>query len=433
MVFELMAKKMVKRKETPKIKKNNTIILQNNWYNYYAGYSDSFIIKYLKKYSKDYINPIVLDPWTGSGTTNIVSNYLYLKNVGFDINPAMIIISKAKLYDCSKLNIDNLTKLFSIDVIPKNNSCEANDYLLHWFERSTVHMIRNVEAVIQKSILSFNNIGILKTRNISQISNKTAFYYLLLFKTIKHFSKSLTKSNPSWVKTSNIESKISISEMEFISEFLGFAQQLKTQCTTINDYSSFSLGNSREMCLESEYVDIVLTSPPYCTRIDYAISTIIELSVIGYTNDEIDALRKDMIGTPKILSKDNEYDLEQFVSQKTKAILKRIKAHKAKAAESYYYKTFFQYFENMQSSISEINRVTKRGGVVMMILQDSYFKEIYINLKQCIVETFEHYGFSLVEAKAYKASNNIRSINTNSRKYKDKVKVYERIIVLRKG
>lgn len=432
-MYKLMAKKMVKKKETPKIKKNNTIILQNKWYNYYAGYSDSFIIKYLKKYSKDYINPIVLDPWTGSGTTNIVSDFLSLKNIGLDVNPVMIIISKAKLYDCSKLNIDNLTQLFSIGVNSKYNYCQPNDYLLQWFEESTVQMIRNVEAFIQKNILSFNNIGSLKNCNISQISNKIAFYYLLIFKTIKHFSKPLTKSNPSWVKTSNIESKICICEKEFIKEFLSFAKQLKTQYTTINDYSSFSLGNSKEMRLDDESIDIVLTSPPYCTRIDYAISTIIELSVIGYANDEIDALRKDMIGTPKILSKDNEYDLEQFVSQKTKAILKRIKTHKSKAAESYYYKTFFQYFENMQHSIGEISRVTKSGGTVMMILQDSYFKDVFINLKQCVVETFEHFGFILVEAKAYKASNNIRSINTNSRKYKDKVKVYERIIVLRKG
>lgn len=424
--------KVKTKKTTPKKKKDNTIILQNTWYNYYAGYSDSFIIKYLKKYSRGFSNPLILDPWAGSGTTNVVANYLGYKNIGIDINPVMIVVSKAKYYDCLSLDCEELSRVLSAEKLSYYNYTISKDYLVHWFDDDTVAMIRSFEALMQDALLSFKNRCSLNDINISEINNKTAFFYLLLFNTIKKFSKDLTKSNPTWVRTKNIKDKISIDAKRFVEEYIRCAFETKKHYIAMTNVSSFILSNSVELPLKNDCIDIVLTSPPYCTRIDYAISTILELSVMGYSEDDITNLRKLMIGTPKILSDGDQHDIASIFPPKTKYVLNRIKAHKSKAAKSYYYKTYYQYFLGMNKSIYEINRVTKHGGIVMLIVQDSYFKDVFINLKQCLVEMFEQYDFTLLEAKAFKATNNIRAINTNSRKYKDTVKVYERVIVLKK-
>lgn len=428
----MVSHNMSKRIITPKKKKDNVFIIQNTWYNYYAGYSDSFILKYLKKYSSMFIDPIVLDPWTGSGTTNIVANYLNLKNIGLDINPVMIIISKAKLYDSRDVDIDYLFNCLSVEKINKFNQFMTSDYLFNWYDDDTVEFIRKFEALLQIEILSFNKICPLILRNINLIDSKTAFYYLILFKTVKSFSKSLIGSNPTWIKTKNITNKIIIDSNDFIKEFITTAQQLKNCFVSIQNLTSFGLSDSKNTFLNDESIDIVLTSPPYCTRIDYVVLTIIELSIIGFSKKEIINLRKSMIGTTKILSDMNFDNTDCFISEKVKTILKKIKYHDSKASQCYYYKTYYQYFINMQESINEINRITKKNGIVMFIVQDSYFKDIFINLKRCLVETFSFYNFSLVEAIPFKVSNNMRYLNTNSRKYKDKVKVYEKILVFRK-
>lgn len=424
---------MSTNKTTPKVKKNNTIIQQNNWYDYYAGFSDSFSIKYLKKYSRNMSNPLVLDPWAGSGTTNLAANYLNLSSVGFDINPIMIVVSKAKLFDFKSFDIEELKRIVSEENVINNPYAQDNDYLSHWFNNDSVAIIRSIESLIQNRILLFDNISPLKARDINSINSKVAFYYLILFKTVRSFSKSLTGSNPTWVRIKELDNKLSIKLNEFIDSFVNVANSFFEHRTTLNNRADFFLNDSKNLPIEKNSVDIILTSPPYCTRIDYAVSTIIELALIGYNQNEIDELRASMIGTPKILAKGTEYLLDELCSSKAKSILTKIKKHKSKAAESYYFKTYYQYFYFMQQSIKNLSEVVKPNGIVMIVIQDSYFKDIYINLKQCIVEMFEYYGYVFLETKAFKATNNIRSINSNSRKYKDSVKVYERIIVLRKG
>src|SRR5207247_7810722 len=45
--------------------------------------------------------------------------------------------------------------------------------------------------------------------------------------------------------------------------------------------STIMLADTSTMALEDESVDLALTSPPYCTRIDYTAATRIELAVLG--------------------------------------------------------------------------------------------------------------------------------------------------------
>ena len=122
-----------------------------------------------------------------------------------------------------------------------------------------------------------------------------------------------------------------------------------------------------------------------------------------------------------------------FNSVTTNNVLKRIKEHKSKAAKSYYYKTYFQYFYGMQCSITQIDRVMKPNGIVVFVVQDSCFKSINVNLSKCVIEMFSHLGYKTIETQNYLVSNNMRYINSNSRKYKRSAKTRERVVVLRKA
>ena len=77
-----------------KQKKKSSRYPQNDWYSYYAGYSDEFVYEYLKKYAKK--NSVILDPWNGTGTTTLCCFMLGIECIGIDLNPVMNVVAGAK-------------------------------------------------------------------------------------------------------------------------------------------------------------------------------------------------------------------------------------------------------------------------------------------------------------------------------------------------
>ncbi len=65
-------------------------------YQYYAGYSDGFVEDALSRMGVTG-DELILDPWNGSGTTTSTAAANGLRAVGFDINPAAVLIGRSGL------------------------------------------------------------------------------------------------------------------------------------------------------------------------------------------------------------------------------------------------------------------------------------------------------------------------------------------------
>ena len=64
------------------------------WYRYYAGYSAGFVEQALKESAST--AKLVLDPWNGTGTTTVVAASKNVPAIGFDLNPALVVVSRAR-------------------------------------------------------------------------------------------------------------------------------------------------------------------------------------------------------------------------------------------------------------------------------------------------------------------------------------------------
>lgn len=415
---------------SPKQKKGNNKIMQSTWYNFYAGYSDIFVEKYICEYlTKE--TSVVLDPWNGSGTTTLVASYTGKKSVGIDINPVMKVVAMAKQYRITSDLIDKTTSIldnYQTNYINMKINFSENDYLTTWFTDSSVSIIRSFEKYITSNILGIANYHLLK--DDENINCKTSFYYMILFNVIKNYCNPFFGSNPTWVKVTNITEKKILTSHDFIESYKKAFILCCQNYSNLKSQAVIKTADSKHLPLEDNSIDAIITSPPYCTRIDYVISTIIELAIMGYSSKDIDTLRRKAIGTPTVAKECN--DVELTCSETCVTLLNRIRNHESKAASSYYYKTFRQYFEGMLQSIQEINRVLKPGGVAVLVVQNSYFKGILVNATKCLEEMFISMGFSKEKCLAFKASNNMRYINTKSRKYKSKTSVQEKVLILRK-
>ena len=69
-------------------------------YHYYAGFSPKFVTDIIAALNID-DSAVIMDPWNGSGTTTQVARDLGFSAIGFDINPVMVIVAKAKLINCT--------------------------------------------------------------------------------------------------------------------------------------------------------------------------------------------------------------------------------------------------------------------------------------------------------------------------------------------
>ena len=110
----------------------------DSWYRYYAGYSAGFVEQALKESAAT--AKLVLDPWNGTGTTTVVAASKNIPAIGFDVNPALVVVSRARLLGAGVwASIDPLGE----DVVAHAASVELDDDPLRfWFTQQAASSIR---------------------------------------------------------------------------------------------------------------------------------------------------------------------------------------------------------------------------------------------------------------------------------------------------
>lgn len=408
---------------------------KETWFPYYAGFSTQFAIELLTSAELDK-DTCILDPWNGAGTTTTVAADLGFKSIGFDLNPVMIIAGKAKLLSAREK--DSLLPLaMEIVAKAKNGTVEIkNDPLGMWLSTKSIETIRLLELGLKKLLVS-GEVDNTSKSSFDKLSGLAAFFYIALFRTARTSIREFISSNPTWIKRpKQTDHKVDIS-----SEFLiiNFIDQVKTMASILSYNQvkggnqpdiSISVANSESLPLKSGLIDFVLTSPPYCTRIDYTIATYIELAVLGYTNNEIRNIRERMIGTSTVPQ----------IAPSKKAIwgntcnlfLNEVFAHPSKASKTYYYKNHLQYFNSLYLSAKEIARVMKPGGNCVIVAQDSYYKEVHNNLPVIISEMMTGLGMETIQRIDFPTSVIMSNMHPGINKYRNKTKAIESVLSFRK-
>src|SRR4029077_6844029 len=144
---------------------------------------------------------MVLDPWNGSGTTTEVAAQQGFDIYGFDLNPVMVIVAKART-----LQPDVGTSLRSLfaEILLRAETIEAqlqDDPLLNWFSEDSARSIRQIEMATQIVLIDSTKYQRLGTaRSLTVVSPLAAFFYVALFRAIRSTLRAFRTSNPTWIK-----------------------------------------------------------------------------------------------------------------------------------------------------------------------------------------------------------------------------------------
>lgn len=400
---------------------------------YYAGYNSNFVNNLVSSIELP-SDSLLLDPWNGIGTTTLCANVNKFRSIGCDINPVMAIYAKATLF-----RQEDVVTLLSLrdEIIHQwlSSSIDVNlsttDPLLTWFIPKSVFELRLLEKIIIKMLLSNEHLN--SSISIHESSSIVCFFYVAIFRTIRKLTQNFKSSNPTWIKKpKSIYSRIRPAKDVIIKSFtkeceilLGIHEygghKLSSKSVDIKVKSSLNTG------ILDKSVDLILTSPPYCTRIDYAISTQIELAFIGYNDQKLRDLRNKMIGTSTIHGSDFVQRTEW--GKRVNNFLSAVYNHQSKASATYYYRSHYQYYDSMYKSIHHLSKdVLKSSGGMVMVVQDSYYKDIHNNLQDNLIEICSSLGLQLSKKVDFKSKRTMSNLNTRSMKYRRSIVPTESVL-----
>lgn len=234
-------------------------------------------------------DPLVVDVFCGSGTVNVEASLKGYRSIGVDLNPFAVLLSAAKTtkisnsYQLTKLRHDLFKKLESYEIhnefIPKFKN------LQHWFKADVIKKLSYLRYCIELE----NNIAL---RNILFII----------------FANTLMKSsNVDW-KSSRYIRVFPKEKLESHSPdvFQIFRYSFLEAENRIKKYSNLKLSDvtilrddARSLPLESNSVDIIITSPPYGEErntIPYIRWSKLFLLWLGFEDTEISQIEKTSLG-----------------------------------------------------------------------------------------------------------------------------------------
>lgn len=394
------------------------------WYEYYASFSEAFVRKTLSAIDCS-PGSVVLDPWNGAGTTTSVAHASGISAIGVDVNPVMAIIARARIGDSGATLVPS-QKDFEA---PVRSDATSGDPLAVWLTPASVELVRRFQAWIDPQLMGSR---MARQPTSESMAGPLCFRYVCLFDALRGLLKRFKSSNPTWVrvpKRRGEEMDITPTELlDAFSDSIKRLHRIRVNGSRAHRPSlSLLTASSNNLPLEPDSIDAIVTSPPYCTRLDYAVSTRIELAVLGYDWNQVQALRLAMIGTPRVAPDGPQLTLP---SSCTRA-LEAIRAHPSKASAGYYYRTYRQYFEGISQSLTELRRVLRTGGQAVFVVQDSYYKGIHVDLPVLFSDMCAAAGMSLEDRRDFKTKVTMRSIHPQHATYAPRAHPVESVLITR--
>jgi predicted SnoaL-like aldol condensation-catalyzing enzyme len=349
-----------------------------------------------------------------------------------DINPAMLPVAWARLARSDLLGrlCDRLIRARPNDFFDAEVEIGDADLLTVYFADRPASLLRSLRNhLVYASAEVAHGFDSHEMRAISGVA------FVMFAEVIREALRPMRGTNPSWF------SRPKTGQRRISADGTDIANMLRKAATAMSavadtghgqrlaqhKWPELVLGDSRQELTSLGTFDLIISSPPYCTRIDYAVATTPELLALGGLGDsEFSALRRQIIGS--VVTDKAEPSSDVSRSPTLRRTLEAIRQHHTKAASTYYARYFTKYFNDLALSLHQLVRAA-RGGHIVLVVQGSYFKEVEIDLRTIVTELMEEDGLVLSEAWKHPARSPIAGSNPRFRIYRESNVATEDILV----
>jgi hypothetical protein len=241
-----------------------------------------------------------------------------------------------------------------------------------------------------------------------------------------------SSTNPTWIvpndEATGSKQQLTKHWLELVGEM---SEQLGLEHKEKSTGSEARIADSRNLPFADASADFVLTSPPYCTRIDYVVSSSFELAALGICRNSptFAELRRAAMGTPLARRGSNRQPDPAWPGS-VQVILESIRSHPSKSSASYYYKTYWQYFSDCGRSLGELHRCLRVGGAAVLVVQTSYYKDICVDLPRLYLDMGKAIGLQGDIVGEVEVRRALTQINTRSAQHRETTSYRESVLTL---
>ena len=416
--------------------------LPNGW-RFYPAFSFDFANKYLERYAAD--QHTVLDAWNGSGTTTAAAAGLGIKAIGLDLNPAMRVLARSRVAGSRALWLACAVSKKLPRSRPDNWIVDLlTDPLSAWFSPSSVLNIRCLQTVLTKTIYqTAGRHSRTKREEQELIDDLSSVFATAMFAVVRETLDDYLTSNPTWIRIpKNCDAGVEVLKWPSLrSRFVEATNALVTHLSAqgISDRDGFvrpklGISSSTALPLRDSSISTLVSSPPYGTRIDYAVATAFECAVLGLRRDnEFADLRQKLIGTTTVAG-DGQLtaSVRKWAGPTCSEFLMTVKNHPSHASATYYLKNWLGYFQGISTSLSEIHRVLRPEGQCTLVVQDSHYKEIRAPIQEIFEEMARRHGMEAVGRYDFRAIRSMGLIHPHANAWRDSSTATESVLVFKK-
>jgi DNA modification methylase len=397
-----------------KVKKEDKAF--HDWYRFVLSFPPHLVQDYLRKFDVQ-LDDLVLDPFSGTGTTLIEAKLNGFNSTGIEANPIIKHITQTKL----KWN-GNSDRLFDTALDISNEVNRA-------FKRQGIDD-KNLEVkraklklldlpAESKEILLTNSISpvplhkaLTLLKRIKETENEIKDYLLVAFLKTVIKDVSNLRFGPE-IGLGKIKDDASILEpwlanVKHIKDDLELIQNRGLTCE-----SNIILGDSRNvhLYLLPKSIKAVITSPPYPNEKDYSRTTRLENVLLGFINSkqELREVKKTFVrsNTRSVYKEDEDHKYIQHIKSITSIAnnieKRRIELGKDSGFEKMYSKVALQYFGGMARHLFNLRGSLQGGAKLAYVVGDqASYLLVMIKTGELLAEIAEDLGYRVVDIELFR-------------------------------
>jgi DNA modification methylase len=417
----------------------------HRWVPWVAGFSAHFVQDCLSHYlpQTSRRQRWVLDPFAGVGTTLLEAYIRGMNVVGFEINPYAALAARSKL---EAGNVSAIAFAKAINAFERHmdrrclNGASPRSKPPDGFSGRTLLFSPKVERKILFALDFIDRIEDLRIRDLFRL----AFGSVMISVSNYSYEPSLTRRSA--VAKPDIEDapvgnvitaklKLMLDDTRWMQNALRGLRKIPT-----GDVIPASVFTAKEQLARSEFIDLVVTSPPYLNNYHYPRNTRPQLHWLGFTsgkgyagaseNDSFGKFWQTVRGMDAVDLSFKHPGLEKSIET-----LRTLNTEEGAYGGPGWANYVATYFNDTRRFSSLLGRLLKPGGFAVIVLGNSVIQGLEIKTDQIFGEVAEQCGLKFRDTMILREKRTGSSIIQSSvrvDKAAKKVVLYESAIVLQK-
>jgi len=365
----------------------------HRWYDYVQGFDAELAARKVSEHVPDE-GGVVLDPFCGSGTTLVAAQFLGHRAIGVDANPLMCMVSDAKTVWDAPLGQFKSRAAELLGALGASLREGADDAgppcgipmksLNKWF----------LPAVLREVVAARDHLAELPRTDASVRKLLRLAYAKAMFES----SQVSMCPGITFVKKPRPPLRVTLGRK--LLAIGADLQLIRSLDLHTRPKARVQEGDARDLSggVEPGSVDLVFTSPPYPTDIEYTRQTRAELYFLGFIEsmEDVRSIKKRMVrGSPKNIYKtdDNARRVERYPAiQEVAAAIHEETKDKNWGWD--YPRMVREYFGDMHACLEECLRVLRPGAWALLVVGDQTCKGVRIPVTDILRETGRALGFA---------------------------------------